>query len=58
MLLIATPLPDGQSALWKYKAIYRQGESFCERAVHGPGGTLTSVAVPSFAVELDRLFAA
>ena len=26
MLLIATPLPAGQSAAWKYKAIYRQGD--------------------------------
>ena len=35
-----------------------QGEQFAEHSVHGPGGTLTSVAVPSLTVELDRLFAA
>ena len=35
-----------------------QGDQFAERAVHGPGGTLTSAAVSGFTVELDRLFAA
>lgn len=35
-----------------------QGEQFAEHAVHGPGVTLTSEAVPGFTVELDRLFAA
>jgi Uma2 family endonuclease len=35
-----------------------QGEQFAERAVHGPGGTLTSAVVPGFTVELDRIFAA
>ena len=40
--------------------IYRQpqGEQFVEHAVHGPGGTLTSAAVPGVTVELDRLFMA
>ena len=35
-----------------------QGEQFAEHAVHGPGGTLTSAAVPGFTAELDRLFTA
>jgi Uma2 family endonuclease len=35
-----------------------QGEQYAEHAVHGPGGTLTSAAVPGFAVELDRFLAA
>ena len=35
-----------------------QGGQFTEHAVHGSGGTLTSATVPSFTVELDRLFAA
>jgi Uma2 family endonuclease len=35
-----------------------QGEQYAEHTVHGPGGTLTSAAVPGFAVELDRFFAA
>ena len=35
-----------------------QGGEFAEHAVHGPGGTLTSAAVPGFTVELDRLFTA
>lgn len=35
-----------------------QGEQFAEHALHGPGGSLTSAAAPSFTVELDRLFAA
>ena len=40
--------------------VHRQPQDgqFAERAVHGPGGTLTSAAVPSFTAELDRLFAA
>jgi Uma2 family endonuclease len=40
--------------------VHRQpkGEQFAEHAVHGPGGSLTSAAVPGFAIELDRLFAA
>lgn len=35
-----------------------QGEQFAEHSLHGPGGSLTSAAAPSFTVELDRLFAA
>jgi len=35
-----------------------QGEQFAERALRGPGGSLNSTAVPSFTVELDRLFTA
>ena len=40
--------------------LYRQpqGEQFAERAVHGPGGTVTSTAVPGFTVDLTSLFAA
>ncbi|MBI4326089.1 MAG: Uma2 family endonuclease [Chloroflexi bacterium] len=40
--------------------VHRQpaGEQFAERAVHGPGGSLTSMAVPGFAVDLHSLFAA
>ena len=34
-----------------------QGEQFAEHAVQGAGGTLTSAVVPSFTVELGRLFA-
>ena len=34
-----------------------QGGQFAGHAVHGPSGSLTSAAVPSFTVELDRLFA-
>ena len=39
--------------------VYRQptGEQFAESAVHGPGGTLTSTAVPEFTVDLGKLFA-
>ena len=33
-----------------------QGEQFAEHAVHGPGGSLTSRALPSFAVDLTSLF--
>lgn len=38
--------------------VYRQpaGERFAESAVHGPGGTLTSTAVPEFRVDLSKLF--
>ena len=32
--------------------------SFAERAVYGPGGTLTSAVMPGFTVDLDRIFAA
>ena len=32
------------------------GEQFEERTLHGPGGEITSTAVPSIAVELDTLF--
>ena len=35
-----------------------QGEQFAERALHGPGGSLNSTAVPSFTVEMDSLFMA
>ena len=35
-----------------------QGEQFAERALHGPGGSLNSTAVPSFTVEMDSLFTA
>ena len=35
-----------------------QGEQFVEHALHGPGGSLNSSVVPSFTVELDRLFTA
>ena len=40
--------------------VHRQplSEQFAEHDVHGPGGTLTSAAVPGFTVELDRLFTA
>lgn len=34
------------------------GVQFAASTVHGPGGTLTSTAVPGFTVDLDRLFAA
>ena len=39
--------------------VHRQpvGEQFAECAVHGPGGSLTSTAVPSFTVDLASLFA-
>lgn len=39
--------------------IHRQpvGGQFAERAVHGPGGKLVSNVLPSFAVDLDALFA-
>ena len=38
--------------------VHRQpsGEQFAEMTVHGPGGSLTSSAVPSFTVDLDSLF--
>jgi Uma2 family endonuclease len=35
-----------------------QGEQFAERALHGPGGSLNSTAVPNFTVEMDSLFTA
>ena len=35
-----------------------QGEQFVAHALHGPGGSLNSSVVPSFTVELDRLFTA
>ena len=35
-----------------------QSEQFAERALHGPGGSLNSTAVPSFTVEMDGLFTA
>ena len=35
-----------------------QGEQFAEHALHGPGGSLISAAVPGFTDELDHLFAA
>ena len=40
--------------------VHRQpaGEQFAECAVHGPGGSLTSTAIPSFTVDLTSLFAA
>ncbi|MGA2865386.1 MAG: Uma2 family endonuclease [Verrucomicrobiota bacterium] len=39
--------------------VHRQpaGEQFAEHSLHGQGGRLASVAVPSFAVDLDALFA-
>ncbi|MEK7685254.1 MAG: Uma2 family endonuclease [Verrucomicrobiota bacterium] len=40
--------------------VHRQpaGEQFAERAVQGPGGSMTSTAVPGFTVDLNSLFAA
>jgi Uma2 family endonuclease len=40
--------------------VHRQpaGEQFVECVVHGPGGSVTSAAVPGFTVDLERLFAA
>lgn len=35
-----------------------QGEQYAEHAVHGPGETLSSTAVPGLAVEIARLFEA
>lgn len=39
--------------------VYRQPKEgqFTEHAVHGPGGTLTSAALPEFTLSLDALFA-
>lgn len=34
-----------------------QGEQYAERTLHGPGGCVTSMAIPSCTVDLDRLFA-
>ena len=33
-----------------------RGERFAELTLHGPGGALTSTAVPDVKIELDRLF--
>ena len=40
--------------------VHRQpaGEQFAECAVHGPGASLTSTAIPGFTVDLDSLFGA
>ena len=35
-----------------------QGEHYAERSVHGPDGSVGSTAVPSFTVDLAKLFAA
>ena len=35
-----------------------QGEQYAERSVHGPGGSVTSTAVPGFTVDVAGLFAA
>lgn len=32
------------------------GDKFAERTLHGPGGTLTSSALPEFTLDLDALF--
>ena len=39
--------------------VYRQPKDgrFIEQSVHGPGGTLTSAALPEFTLTLDALFA-
>lgn len=39
--------------------VYRQPKDgeYAERSVHGPGGALTSAAVPEFALALEALFA-
>jgi hypothetical protein len=39
--------------------VYRQPKDglFTEHALHGPGGTLTSTALPGFTLPLDALFA-
>lgn len=39
--------------------VYRapSGEMYLQKNLHGPGGALTSSAVPEFTVELDTLFA-
>lgn len=34
-----------------------QAEQFAAHTVHGPGGSLTSAAVPAFTIQLDQLFA-
>ena len=43
----------------KQVEVYRlsTGESFSEHTVHGPGGSLASIAVPNFTVGLTSLFA-
>ena len=35
-----------------------QGGQYAERSVHGPGGSVTTTAVPSFTVDLASFFAA
>jgi len=35
-----------------------QGEQYAEHAIHGPGGSVASTAVPSFTVDVGSLFAA
>ena len=35
-----------------------QGKQYAEHVVHGAGGSVTSTAVPSFAVDIASLFAA
>jgi len=39
--------------------VYRQPKDgrYTEHAMHGPGGTFTSTALPTFTLELDALFA-
>ena len=39
--------------------VYRQSRNgqFTEHAIHGPGGALTSAALPEFTLELDVFFA-
>ena len=43
----------------KQVEVYRQpmAGQFAERTTHGPGGQLTSLALPSLTVGLDQLFA-
>jgi Uma2 family endonuclease len=43
----------------KQMEVHRQpaGEQFRQCSVHGPGGRLTSAAVPSLDIELEALFA-
>jgi len=39
--------------------VFRQpaGEGFAEQSIDGPGGRLTSSAVPEFTIDLDALLA-
>ena len=39
--------------------VYRQPKDgqYTEHTLHGPGGTLTSAALPEFTLPLDALFA-